>query len=103
VLEVSTGEAALALIEDALPQIILMDITLPGINGLEATRRIKSTHPSTKIVMLTVHDDSIYRAHATAAGASAYVSKQAIRSDLGATLATLLANYHVVGFKDPIH
>ena len=103
VLEATTGEEALALIEDDSPDIVLMDITLPGINGLEATRRIRTTHPSSRIVMLTVHNDMSYRAHASAAGACAFVSKQAIRSELKPTLTKLLADNHRVESTNPVH
>lgn len=100
VLEAARGEEALELIQDDSPHIILMDITLPGINGLEATRRIKSTLPSSHIIMLTVHDDDSYRTHAFEAGACAYVPKQAIQTDLRPALETLLSHFHVVRSLD---
>ena len=96
-LEASSAEAALALIEHDHPHLILMDITLPGMNGLEATSRIKSTLPSTHIVMFTIHDDDSYRTHAFAAGACAYVSKQAVRTELAPTLTTLLPHIYAGG------
>jgi DNA-binding NarL/FixJ family response regulator len=69
-----------------------MDIRLPGMSGIEATRQIKAISPSVQVVMLTIHEDDSYRADATAAGASAYVEKQAMHTKLIPTLAALLAN-----------
>ncbi len=91
-LEACSGEEALALVEHLRPQLILMDITLPGINGLETTHRIKSTLPSMHIVIFTIHDDDSYRTHAFTAGACAFVPKQAIRTDLVPTITALLAD-----------
>jgi DNA-binding NarL/FixJ family response regulator len=69
-----------------------MDIRLPGMSGIEATRQIKAILPSVQIVMLTIHEDDSYRADAMAAGASAYVEKQAMHTKLIPALAALLAN-----------
>jgi two-component system invasion response regulator UvrY len=69
-----------------------MDIQLPGMNGIETTRQIKANLPSAKIVMLTIHTSDTFRADATDSGASAYVTKQAMRTELVPTLAALLAN-----------
>jgi DNA-binding NarL/FixJ family response regulator len=94
VMEVSTGEEAIALTQTESPQLVIMDIRLQGINGLEATRRIKASSPSVHIVMLTLCDGDVYRAEANAAGASAYVPKHAATTQLIPTLAPLLANGH---------
>jgi len=64
------------------------------INGIEAARRIKATSPSAQIVMLTIHSGHSYRADATAAGASAYVTKKAMHAELVPTLAALLGGGH---------
>jgi len=60
------------------------------------TRRIKAAAPGTQVVILTIHEGDDYRADATAAGASAYVSKRAMHTDLIPTLATLLPAQDVV-------
>jgi two-component system invasion response regulator UvrY len=94
VIEAVSGEEAMALTQIESPHLVVMDITLPGMSGIEATRQIKATLPSAQIVMLTVHEDETYRADATAAGASAYVPKRAMQTELVRTLAALLANTH---------
>ncbi len=92
VFEAANGEEAIALTRIESPYLIVMDIRLPGMNGIEAARRIKATLPSAQIVMLTIHTSDTYRADATAAGASAYVTKQAMHVELVPTLAALLAS-----------
>ena len=92
VIEAASGEEAIALCRIESPTLVIMDIRLPGVSGIEATREIKATLPSAQIVMLTIHTGDIYRADAKAAGASAYVTKQRMHSELVPTLAALLAN-----------
>ena len=92
VIEASSGEEALALMPVESPRLVVMDISLPRMSGIEATRRIKAVLPSTHVVMLTIYEGDSYRAGATAAGASAYVPKRVMRTELMSTLAALLAN-----------
>ena len=92
VIEAATGEEAIALTRVESPRLVVMDISLPGMSGIEATRRIKAALPSTQVVMLTIHEDDTHRADATTAGASAYVTKRAMQTQLMPTLAALLAD-----------
>jgi DNA-binding NarL/FixJ family response regulator len=92
VIEASSGEDAVALARTESPHLAVMDIRLPGMSGIEATRQIKAISPSVQVVMLTIHEDNSYRADATAAGASAYVEKQAMHTKLIPTLAALLTS-----------
>jgi DNA-binding NarL/FixJ family response regulator len=92
VIEAASGEEAIALIRVESPRLVVMDISLPGMSGIEATRQIKAALPSAQIVMLTIHEGDAYRADATAAGASAYVPKRVMQSELLPTLAALLAD-----------
>jgi DNA-binding NarL/FixJ family response regulator len=92
VIEASSAEEALALVPVEAPRLVVMDISLPGMSGIEATRQIKAVLPSTKVVMLTIYEGDSYRADATMAGASAYVPKRAMQTELMPTLAALLAN-----------
>jgi two-component system invasion response regulator UvrY len=92
VIEAASGEQALALIQIESPRLVIMDISLPGMSGIEATRQIRATLPSAQIVMLTIHNGDAYRADAAAAGASAFVPKRAMQTELIPTLAALLAN-----------
>ena len=94
VIEAASGEEAIALAHAELPCLVVMDIRLPGMNGIETTRQLKAILPLAQIVMLTVLEDEIYRAEAKAAGANAHVTKQRMHSELVPTLAALLANGH---------
>ncbi len=78
------------LINFQTPNVILMAIGLPGMSGLEATRRIKQVHPQVKVVILTLYDTREYRAEAGAAKANAYVLKQTMTTDLVPLLKHLL-------------
>src|SRR5215212_1341531 len=74
--EVTTGEEAVALAGAVRPDVILMDINMPGVNGIEATRRIRETQPEVRILMVTMlEDDSVFAA--MRAGARGYVVKGA--------------------------
>jgi DNA-binding NarL/FixJ family response regulator len=92
VIEAASGEEAIVMARIESPRLVVMEIRLPGMNGIETTRQIKAALPCVQIVMLTVHTSDIYRADARAAGASAYVTKQRMYSELVPTLAALLAN-----------
>lgn len=74
------------------PDMILMDIGLPQMNGIEATKRIKATVPQVQVVMLTIYEDPDCRADATHVGASAYVPKRKMHTELIPVMATLLSN-----------
>lgn len=89
-LEATTGEEAITMAQATSPCLVIMDIGLPGMSGLEATVAIKKSLPSTQVVMLTVYDDDDYRNHAAAAGASAYVAKRKVKTDLLPTIRRVL-------------
>jgi DNA-binding NarL/FixJ family response regulator len=71
----NSEDALAALDEGALPEVILLDVELPGMNGIEAVKRIKSISPSTRVIMLTVFDDHDKIFKAICAGASGYLLK----------------------------
>lgn len=69
------ADEALALCEPDAPDVVLMDVDLPGVDGIEATRRIRASHPETRVVVVTGLDDPVLVASAIAAGACGYVPK----------------------------
>ena len=88
--EAASGEEAVAVARERPLRAVVMDIGLPQMSGIEATRRIKQAAPATEVVILTMHEDAAYHADATAAGASAYVPKRRMRALLVPTLTALL-------------
>lgn len=87
---VASGEEAIEHARASRPDVVLMDIQLPGIDGLEATSRIRAQVPDTAVVMLTTHDTSQHRLAATNAGAVGYVAKHEMETQLEATVGDLL-------------
>jgi DNA-binding NarL/FixJ family response regulator len=75
VLEAAEGEEALTKIDTLLPNLIFMDINLPGENGLKLTRKIKATHPETPIIILTGYDFPAVRQVAYESGTSGFLVK----------------------------
>jgi two-component system response regulator NreC len=82
VAEASTAAEALNLVASQPIDVVVMDITLPDLSGIEATRLIKQRHPDIAVVALTIHDDEQYFFEMLQAGASAYVPKRAAPDDL---------------------
>jgi two-component system, NarL family, response regulator NreC len=80
--EATNGREAVELVGELHPDVVLMDISMPEMNGLEATRRIKRDFPETKVVILTMHDTEEYLIQILQAGATGYVLKQAADRDL---------------------
>ena len=91
VAEARNGEDALRRAAEARPQIVLMDITMPGMDGLESTRQLKSLMPECLVVALTVHEDKQYFMEMMGAGASGYVTKQAAADELVAGIRAVAA------------
>ena len=84
--EASTGEEAVALAKALQPDVVLMDLSMPVMDGIEATRAIREQMPATKIAVLTMHDDIDKTRDAIAAGASAYLSKGTSFSEVRETV-----------------
>lgn len=89
--EAASGEEAVIMAQVFKPDLVIMDLGLPGMDGFEATRRIKASLPSTPVVMLSVNDDEAYRRQAASVGAAAYVSKWQMQTELQPLLAQLLS------------
>jgi DNA-binding NarL/FixJ family response regulator len=74
--EASTGAEALRLAQTLLPDVVLMDVQMPDMDGIAATAVLRRLAPQIAVVMLTIHDDAQTRARAQAAGAAAFVEKR---------------------------
>ena len=84
--EHGSAESALADMQKEKPDVVLVDINLPGLNGIECVRRLKPSLPETQFVMVTVYEDADHIFNALAAGASGYLLKQTQRANLLAAL-----------------
>lgn len=82
----SNAEAALEALPKERPQVVLMDINLPGINGVECARRLKQIAPEIQIIMLTVYEDTENIFNALMAGATGYMLKRTPRAELLAAI-----------------
>jgi len=80
--EASDGEEAVAQVVQLVPDVVLMDITMPGLNGLEATQQIKKENSQIKVLILTVHETGQYLSGMLKVGASGYVVKTATSNEL---------------------
>lgn len=87
--EAGDGEEALRLAETLQPDVVLMDLAMPRMNGLEVTRHLKARWPQVRIIIITVHDDEAYRRTALAAGAETFLVKKTLGVDLWPTLRRL--------------
>lgn len=80
--EAESGEAAVKLFQELKPDIIVMDITMPGIGGLEAIDRIMAKDKNTKILVLSAHEDSVHPKRVLNAGAMGYLTKRSAAEEL---------------------
>jgi len=89
--EADDGRAALKIVSELRPDVVLMDISMPSLNGIEATRQIRQSHPDIKVVVLSMHSDEEYVFQVLRAGASGYVLKQADSSEVFTAIRAALA------------
>jgi DNA-binding NarL/FixJ family response regulator len=80
--EAETGRQAVSLAKKLRPMVVVMDIAMPLLNGLEATRQIRKALPGTKVLMLSAHKDDAYVDQAIASGAAGFLHKQTSSHDL---------------------
>jgi two-component system response regulator NreC len=84
--EAADGDQAIKAARMLKPDVVLMDVTMPGMDGLQATRQIKQDCPEAQVLMLTMHESDDYFFHSLNAGASGYVLKEAASADLVAAI-----------------
>jgi len=94
--EAGDGEEAIRLAEELSPDVALMDIVMPKLNGIEATRRIKSTRPSTAVLILTAHEDERYILGLLEAGAAGYLLKSSRAGELVGAIRAVSAGESVL-------
>jgi len=101
--EAADGEVALEIVPEINPDVILMDINLPTMNGLQVTRKIKGQFPHIKVIMITGYDDAEQVFHALRAGASAYCPKDITPEALIGIINIVRDGNYVVGEKTMTH
>lgn len=89
VAQAADGDEAVSLTKEIRPDVVLMDINMPGLNGLEATQMIKDAAPDTRILVLTIHSDDEYVFQVLQAGASGYVLKDVDPANLAEAIRTV--------------
>jgi DNA-binding NarL/FixJ family response regulator len=89
--EAGNGEDSIKLAKELHPQVVVMDCALPGMNGLDATRKIIENSPGIAVLMLSMHTESTWVRQAIEAGAKGYVLKNAMDLELGAAIRKVAA------------
>jgi DNA-binding NarL/FixJ family response regulator len=101
--EAANGEVALQMAEDVEPNVMLIDINLPDVNGLQVTRQIRAKQPDIKVIVVTGYDDAEQAFHAIRAGASAYCAKDITPETLIQTIYAVQQDRYVVGERKMTH
>lgn len=89
--EADNGREALERLPELKPDVVLMDISMPGLNGIEATRQLRQRHPEVKVVVLSMHANEEYVFQVLQAGASGYVLKQSDSMEVVAAIRAAVA------------
>lgn len=98
--EAGDGAASLPVVADRQPDVVLLDINMPNMGGLEALGELRKVAPKSRVLILTMHDDQTYLRQALAQGAAGYVLKQAADTELLTAIRTV---YHGGAFLHPSH
>ncbi len=91
VAEAEQGRTAVRLVRELSPQVVIMDVTMPDLNGVEAARQIVSEFPDVKIIALSMHSDSLFVTEMLRSGASGYLLKDCAFEELARAIRTVVA------------
>ncbi|MFQ5646920.1 MAG: response regulator [bacterium] len=91
--EASDGRTAVKLVRELSPQIVIIDVAMPILNGLEATRQIVSNSPDTRVIALSMHSDKRFVAGMLKAGASGYLLKDCAFEELASAIETVISGH----------
>jgi DNA-binding NarL/FixJ family response regulator len=94
--QAENGDAAVEVVAAVKPQVVLMDLNMPQTDGVEATRRIRASHPQTQVVVLTTYSDDESIIGALQAGALGYLTKDATRAEIGRAVTAAAAGQAVL-------
>ena len=97
--ETADGQAALGLARETRPDVVIMDIAMPGLNGVEATRKITAKVPGVKVIALSAHSDQRFVFHMFKAGASGYLLKDCVFEELACAIRSVVRNQIYVSPK----
>ena len=98
--EAATGDECLRVAETVQPDVVLLDINMPGLNGLDVLPMLRTRVPQSRVLILTMHDDPVYLRQVLATGGSGYVLKQAADTELLTAIRTV---HHGGTFLHPAH
>jgi len=95
--EATNGQEAIKLAQELHPRVIVMDMAMPGLDGVQATREILKREPATAVLILSMYSEENYVRNALDAGARGYLLKEALDVDLAGAIKDLAAGKHVIG------
>jgi len=91
VAEAEQGRAAVSLVKELVPDVVIMDVSMPDLNGVEATRQIVAECPRAKVIALSMHSDSLYVTEMLKSGAAGYLLKDCAFDELARAIRTVVA------------
>ena len=97
--ETEDGRKAIELVKELMPDIVIMDISMPSLNGIDATRQITSEFPDVKVIALSIHANRRFVTDMLSAGAVGYILKECMFDELVRAIKTVVTNGSYLGSK----